>query len=106
MVAQPDIFDIPAIQEVFLDQVCNQLSLCALARGTVVSESNSPVFSLDLAPQRKPNKTPRAGGCLECSACRSAFLFYDRLRQVSMAIVDEGPTRLAEVADILLTIHQ
>ena len=38
MVAQPDMFDIPAIQEVFVDQVCNQLSLCALARGTVASE--------------------------------------------------------------------
>ena len=81
------------------------------SEGTVASESNiatthSPVFSLGLAPRRKPNKTPRTGGCLECSACRSAFLFYDRLRRVSMVIVGEDPTRLAEVADILLTIHQ
>eukprot|EP00731_Ephydatia_muelleri_P019861 Em0012g686a len=87
--------------QVFVDQVRNQLSLCALARGTVASESNiatthSSVFSLDLAPQRKPNKTPKTGDCLECSACRSAFLFYDRLRQVFMMIVDEDPTRLAE----------
>eukprot|EP00731_Ephydatia_muelleri_P017318 Em0010g416a len=45
---------------------------------------------------RKPNKTSKAGGHLECSACRSPFLFYDKLRKVCMAKVDEDPIRLSE----------
>ena len=111
LAAQSDRFDEAAFQKVFVDQVCNQLILCEQTRGTVASDSNnatthSPVFSLDLALQRKPNKTSKAGGHLECSACRSPFLFYDKLRKVCMAKVDEDPTRLSEVADILLTIHQ
>ncbi|KAL5486772.1 hypothetical protein EMCRGX_G019295 [Ephydatia muelleri] len=111
LAAQSDRFDEAAFQKVFVDQVCNQLILCEQSRGTVASDSNdatthSPVFSLDLAPQRKPNKTSKAGGHLECSACRSPFLFYDKLRKVCMAKVDEDPIRLSEVADILLTIHQ
>ena len=65
LVAQSDMFDEPAIQKVFVDQVCNQLILCEQSRGTEASDSNiatthSPVFSLDLAPQRKPNKTSKA----------------------------------------------
>eukprot|EP00731_Ephydatia_muelleri_P037223 Em0421g4a len=111
LAAQSDRFDEAAFQKVFVDQVCNQLILCEQSRGTVASDSNnatthSEVFSLDLAPQRKPNKTSKAGGHLECSACRSPFLFYDKLRKVCMAKVDEDPIRLSEVADILLTIHQ
>ena len=108
LVAQSDMFDEPAIQKVFVDQVCNQLILCEQSRGTEASDSNiatthSPVFSLDLAPQRKPNKTSKAGGHLECSACRSLFLFYGNLIKECMTKVDEDPTRLSEVADILLT---
>ena len=111
LASQSDRFDEAAFQKVFVDQVCNQLILCEQSGGTVASDSSnatthSPVFSLDLAPQRKPNKTSKAGGHLDCSACRSPFLFYDKLRKVCMAKVDEDPTRLSEVADILLTIHQ
>ena len=41
-----------------------------------------------------------------CSACRGTFLFYDRLRQVALAKLDQDPTRLTEIADILLSIYQ
>ena len=41
LVAQPDMFDVPAIQEVFVDHVHNQLSLCEQSRGTAASESNN-----------------------------------------------------------------
>ncbi|KAL5475245.1 hypothetical protein EMCRGX_G027321 [Ephydatia muelleri] len=90
MVAQLNMFDVPAIQR------------------TVASESNiatttHQVLSLDLAPHRKPNKTSRLVVTLSVVP---AVLFYDRLRRVCIAIVDEDPIRLAEVADILLTIHQ
>ena len=68
--------------------------------------THSPVFSLDLAPNRKPNRNPKASGQLECNACRSTFLFYDRLRRVALARLDENPTRLPEMADVLLALHQ
>eukprot|EP00731_Ephydatia_muelleri_P037842 Em0577g1a len=81
------------------------------ARGAVESKSNfatthSPVFQLDLAPNRKPNRNPKAGGQLECNACRSTFLFYDRLRRMALTRLDEDPTRLPEMADVLLALHQ
>ncbi|KAL5496895.1 hypothetical protein EMCRGX_G013267 [Ephydatia muelleri] len=81
------------------------------ANGSVVDQSNSatthsPVFALDLVPNRKPNKNPKAGGRLECSACRSPFLFFDRLRHVAVTKLDVNPTRLPEIADLLLAIHQ
>ena len=68
--------------------------------------THSPVYALDFVPHRKPNKNPKAGGWLECYACRSPFLFYDRLRHVAVTKLDVDPTRLPEIADLLLTIHQ
>ena len=55
---------------------------------------------------RRPNANPTPGGHLECTACRSPFLFYDRLRHVAVARLDEDPTRQAEIADVLLTVRQ
>ena len=85
-----------------VDHVRNQLSTSG---ETVANESNittthSPVFSLDMAPGNPTN-----GGCLECSACRIAFLFCDTLRHVSMVKVDGDPTWLAEVADSVSAAH-
>ena len=47
---------------------------------------------------------PTSGGHLRCTACRSPFLFFDRLRHVAVASLDEDPTRQAEIADVLLTV--
>ena len=68
--------------------------------------THSSVFSLDLAPDRRPSKGSKPGGHQECHACRGPFLFYDELRYVALARLDEDPTRLAEIADVLVTIHQ
>ena len=96
-----------------MDHVKAQLSHCAQATCTVVEQSecsgfstHSPVFSLDLVPNRKPKRDPKLGGHLECNACRGPFVFYDRLRQVALNKLDEDPTRLDETADVLLTVHQ
>ena len=109
----PDLFDEPATQEAFINKVKHQLSLCAQMSGSVMNQSeingtstHSPVHALDLAPDRRPNKNPKLGGYLGCSACRGTFLFYDRLRQVALAKLDQDPTRLTEIADILLSIYQ
>ena len=111
LVSQPEDLDQPAIQEAIVTMVRSQLNCCAQANGSVVDQSNSatthsPVFALDLVPNRKPNKNPKAGGRLECSACRSPFLFFDRLRHVAVTKLDVNPTRLPEIADLLLAIHQ
>ena len=45
MVAQPNMFDIPAIQEVFVEQVRNQLSLCALARELLQVRATLPLHT-------------------------------------------------------------
>eukprot|EP00731_Ephydatia_muelleri_P027492 Em0019g365a len=109
----PDLFDEPATQEAFINKVKHQLSFCAQMSGSVMDQSeingtstHSPVHALDLAPDRRPNKNPKLGGYLGCSACRGTFLFYDRLRQVALAKLDQDPTRLTEIADILLSIYQ
>ena len=68
--------------------------------------THSPVFALDLVPNRRPNANPKPGGHLQCTACRSPFLFFDRLRHVAVARLDEDPTRQEEIADVLLTVHQ
>eukprot|EP00731_Ephydatia_muelleri_P026723 Em0018g823a len=113
MASAPDLFDDPDTQQAFVDHVKAQLSHCAQATRTVVEQSecsgfstHSPVFSLDLVPNRKPNRDPKLGGHLECNACRGPFVFYDRLRQVALNKLDEDPTRLDETADVLLTVHQ
>ena len=49
---------------------------------------------------------PKLAGHMDCSACRGTFLFYDRLRRVALSKLDQDPTRLAEIADMLLSIHQ
>ena len=90
--SDPDMHDVPATQVEFVRHIREQLNCCGLARGAVESKINfatthSPVFSLDLAP----NRNPKAGGQLECNACRSTFLFYDRLRHVALARLDEDP---------------
>ena len=68
--------------------------------------THSPLFALDLVPNRKPNANPKPGGRLQCNACRSPFLFFDRLRHVAVVKLREDPTRLEEIADVLLTVHQ
>ena len=69
--------------------------------------THSPAYALDLVPDRRPNnKNPKLGGYLGCSACRGTFLFYDRLRHVALAKLDQDLTRLAEIADVLLSIYQ
>ena len=109
----PDLFDEPATQEAFINKVKHQLSLCAQMSGSVMDQSeingtstHSPVHALDLAPDRRPIKNPKLGGYLGCSARRGTFLLYDRLRQVAFAKLDQDPTRLTEIADILLSIYQ
>ena len=111
LVSQPDKLDDPGIQEAIVSMIRGQLSCCAQFKGSVVENSNSatthsPVFSLDLTSHRKPNKNPKAGGHLECNACRSPFLFFDKLRHVALMKLDRSPTKLSELADVLLTIHQ
>ena len=111
LVSQPDKLDEPGIQEALVSMIRGQLSYCAKYKGSVGENSNSatthsPVFSLDLMLHRMPNKTPKAGGCLECNACRSPFLFFDKLRHVALIKLDGDPTRLSEIADVLLAIHQ
>ena len=87
----------------------SQLSCCAQVKGSMVQSNSatphSPVFSLELVPHRKPNKNPKAGGCLKCSACRNTLLFYDMLMHVAVTKLDVDPTRLPEIADLLLAIH-
>ena len=68
--------------------------------------THSPVLSLDLTSHRKPNINPKAGGHLECNACRSPFLFFYKLRHVALNKRDRDPTKLSEIAYLLLTIHQ
>ena len=111
LVSQPDKLDDLGIQEAIVSMIRGQLSCCAQFKGSVVENSNSatthsPVFSLDLTSHRKPNKNPKAGGHLECNACRSPFLFFDKLRHVALMKLDRSPTKLSELADVLLTIHQ
>ena len=59
-----------------------------------------------IVSNHKLNRNPKPGGHLECRACRGTFLFYDRLRQAALTKLDEDHTRLAEIADVLLAIHQ
>ena len=37
---------------------------------------------------------------------RGPYLFYDKLRHVALSKLDEDPSRLAEIEDVLVTIHQ
>ena len=111
LVLQPDKLDDPGIQEAIVRMIIGQLSCCAQFKGSVVENSNSatthsPVFSLDLTSHRKPNKNPKASGQLDCNACRSPFLFFDKLRHVALIKLDRDPTKLSEIANVLLTIHQ
>ena len=108
---QPDLFDEPATQEAFISQVQHQLSLCAEMSGSVIDQNeingattHSPAYALDLVPDKRPNRNPKLGGYLGCSACRGTFLFYDRLRHVALAKLDQDPTRLSEIADVLLSM--
>ena len=113
LLRHPDSLDEPATQQHIVSEVQNQLTFCAKAMGKALeqNESNgatthSPVFALDLVPDRRPNKGPKPGGHMECHACRGPFLFYDKLRYVALTKINEDPTRLAEIADVLVTIHQ
>lgn len=108
LVSELDMYDVPATQVEFVDHIRDQLNPCGLPRGAVESENNianthSPIFSLDLASNRKPKRSPKAGGRLECNACRSTFLFYDRLRWLALARFDEDPNRLADVLLVTIT---
>ena len=49
---------------------------------------------------------PEPGGHLECSSCLSTFLFYDKLRFVALAKLEEDPNRHAEIAGVLHAIYQ
>ena len=114
LLSQPDLFDEPATQESFIFQVQNQLNMCASIGGSVAelggnnccASTHSPAYALDLVPDRRPNMNPKLAGHMDCSACRGTFLFYDRLRRVALSKLDQDPTRLAEIADMLLSIHQ
>ena len=61
---------------------------------------------LDLASDCRPNRNPKPGGHLECGSCLCTFLFYDKLRSVALAKLNEDPNRQAEIADVLHTINQ
>eukprot|EP00731_Ephydatia_muelleri_P038484 Em0778g1a len=39
---------------------------------------------INLKNMKKPNKNPKAGDHLDCNACRSPFLFFDKLRHVAL----------------------
>ena len=114
LLSQPDLFDEPARQESFIFQVQNQLNMCASIGGSVAelgvnnccASTHSPAYALDLVPDRRPKMNPKHAGHMDCSACRGTFLFYDRLRRVALSKLDQDPTRLAEIADMLLSIHQ
>ena len=114
LLSQPDLFDEPATQESFIFQVHNQLNMCASIGGSVAelgvnnccASTHSPAYALDLVPDRRPNMNPKLAGRMDCSACRGTFLFYDRLRRVALSKLDQDPTRLAEIADMLLSIYQ
>ena len=113
LLRHPDSLDEPATQQHIVSEVQNQLTFCAKAMGKALEQNESncatthyPVFALDLVPDRWPNKGPKPGGHMECHACRGPFLFYDKLRYVALTKLNEDPTRLAEIADVLVTIHQ
>ena len=111
LASQSDLFDEPNTQEEFVDLVRRQLHCYALTKGSEVMENDcatihSPIFSLDLVSTLKPNRSPKPGGHLCCSACRSPFQFYNKLQCIAMAMLDEDPNRLSEIANVLLTIHQ
>ena len=114
LLSQPDLFDEPATQESFIFQVQNQLNMCASIGGSVAelgvnnccASTHSPAYALDLVPDRRPNMNPKLAGHMDCSACRGTFLFYDRLRRMALSKLDQDPTRLAEIANMLLSIHQ
>ena len=113
LVQYPDRFVESSIQQQVVNQVRSQLSSCAKAVGVVLERNesisattHSPGFSLDLVPDKKPSKEPKPGGRLECCACRGPYLFYDKLRHVALSKLDEDPSRLAEISDALVTIHQ
>ena len=113
LVQYPDRFMESSIQQQVVNQVRSQLSSCAKAVGVVLEHNesisattHSPGFSLDRVPDKKPSKEPKPGGCLECCACRGPYLFYDKLRHAALSKLDEDPSRLAEISDVLVTIHQ
>ena len=70
------------------------------------ASTHSPAYALDLVPDRRPNMNPKLAGHMDCSACMGSFLFYDRLRCVALYKLDQDPTRLEEIAGMLLSIHQ
>eukprot|EP00731_Ephydatia_muelleri_P013287 Em0007g597a len=82
------------------------LLICTSQLENLRTGLNHTFNALDLVPDRRPNKNPKLGGYLGCSACWGTFLFYDRLRHVAVAKLDQDPTRLAEIADVLLSIYQ
>ena len=109
LVQYPERFEESSIQqEVKKDR--SQHSSCAKAVGVVLEHNERirqpPEFSLDLVPDKKPSKNLKPGGRLECCACRGPYLFHNKLRHVALCKLDEDPSRLAEIADVLVTIHQ
>ena len=49
--------------------------------------------ALDMVPNRRPIRIPKLAGSMDVSACRGTFLFYDRLRHVALAKLDQGMQR-------------
>ena len=103
LLSQPDLFNEPATQESCINQVRNQLNICANIRGSVTEQgenncasTHSSAYALDLVPDRRPNMNPKLAGHMDCSARRGTFLFYDRLRCVAIAKLDQDPTRLSD----------
>ena len=110
LLRHPDRLDEPATHQHIVSKVQNQLTCACMGIALEQNESNgatthSSVFALDLVPDRRPSKGPKCGGHMECHAWRGLFLFYDKLRYVALTKLDEDPTRLAEFAYVLVTIH-
>ena len=68
--------------------------------------THSPIYALDIVPDRRPNMNSKLAGHMDCNACRGTFQFYNKLRHVAIAKLDQDTTRLAEIADVLLSIYQ
>ena len=93
LASQPDLYE-PNTQEEFVDLVQRQLHCCEVMERDCAT-THSLIFSLGLVSTCRHNRSPKPGGHLCCSACRSPFQFYDKLRCIAMAKLDEDPNRLS-----------
>ena len=54
-------------------------------------ETSMDTLLLDMVVGRRPNMNPKLASHMDCSACRGTLLFYDRLRCVAIAKLDQIP---------------